>query len=346
MKDHRRHIAIVTAIAALFAGVTLGIEARGDALSCWAPEALRAKPGEKRVKRIGTPHHSGKADQLFGAQDFGNGHAAQPPLSGVVRRVTLPQDKKWIALTLDFCEQLHEVAGYDGEIIDYLRDQNISATLFMGGKWMRTHPERTQQLMADTRFELANHGDLHRDLRRSTRAQMTEEINGPNTTYANLRAKLFARQCFETRVAPPRTLQPRLQYFRFPYGTCNPSALQQVHAHGLTAVQWDFSSWDSARTQTAKKIARRMVRGVRSGSIILAHANGRGYHTADALKLAVPKLRAKGFRFVTLSTLLAAGKPVIVSRCYNVRPGDTDRTSLRRKTRKTKRPVRGSSWSP
>ena len=63
----------------------------------------------------------------------------------------------------------------------------------------------------------------------------------------------------------------------------------------------------------------------RPGSIIIAHANGRGYHTAEALPRAIAGLKAKGYEFVTVSELLAAGKPVVEQICYDSRPGDTDR---------------------
>ncbi len=41
--------------------------------------------------------------------------------------------------------------------------------------------------------------------------------------------------------------------------------------------------------------------------------------------MAIPALKAKGFEFVTVSELLAAGKAEIVPTCYDSRPGDTDR---------------------
>jgi hypothetical protein len=41
--------------------------------------------------------------------------------------------------------------------------------------------------------------------------------------------------------------------------------------------------------------------------------------------MAIPALRAKGFEFVTVSELLAAGNPVVSDTCYDVHPGDTDK---------------------
>ena len=63
--------------------------------------------------------------------------------------------------------------------------------------------------------------------------------------------------------------------------------------------------------------------------IIVAHANGRGRHTAEALALAIPKLKEEGYRFVTVSELLAAGKPVIADNCYLDRPGTRPRLASR-----------------
>ena len=38
--------------------------------------------------------------------------------------------------------------------------------------------------------------------------------------------------------------------------------------------------------------------GVRPGSIVVMHANGRGTHTAETLARLVPTLRDAGYRFV------------------------------------------------
>jgi len=82
---------------------------------------------------------------------------------------------------------------------------------------------------------------------------------------------------------------------------------------------------DPAKGQTAERIAAVVLRHARPGSIIIGHANGKGRETARALSLFVPKLLAQGYRFVTVGELLAAGKPVIASTCYEERPGDNDR---------------------
>lgn len=286
--------------------------------ACWSPAEIAAKPGENRSVR---------PDRRF---DAAPGPAPLAPfepqtVQGVVRRVDVAGDRKLIALTFDLCEQLGEVAGYDGGVIDYLRKERVKATFFAGGKWMRSHEERVRQLMADPLFELGNHAEAHRNLRRLEGARLADEIAGPQRTYEEIRARFAETQC--TRSVPQRldAIAPRLSLFRFPYGACNPRALQAVADQGLTAIQWDLSSGDPWPAQSAKAIARLLLARARPGSIILAHANGKGWHTAAALPLVIPKLREMGYEFVTVSELIAAGKPVVSATCYDSHPGDTDR---------------------
>jgi peptidoglycan/xylan/chitin deacetylase (PgdA/CDA1 family) len=126
---------------------------------------------------------------------------------------------------------------------------------------------------------------------------------------------------------------PRL--FRFPYGTCSSAALRLVNQCGLAAIQWSVVTGDAAKSQTAANIARIVLQQARPGAIVIAHANGRGHGTAAAMAQIIPGLRANGYRFVTVSELLASGKPISVAECYENRPHDNRRYDRkpRRKTR-------------
>ena len=288
--------------------------------ACWKPEALAGKPGEKLAR---------KHDRTFDAPPS-DGWLVDPKgeapagAIGAVRRVELPPGRKLIALTFDLCEQPGEIAGYDGEIIDYLRRENVKATFFAGGKWMRSHEERTQQLMSDPLFELGNHSEAHRNLRLLQGAKLHNEVIGPQRAYEGIRTRLAQTQCATERASAMQSIAPRMTLFRFPYGACNEPALREVHDQGLLAIQWDISTGDPTPLQPAAAIVRAMLRA-KPGSIILNHANGRGWHTSAALPIAIDKLRNMGFEFVTVSELMAAGKPVVSPDCYDSRPGDTNR---------------------
>jgi peptidoglycan/xylan/chitin deacetylase (PgdA/CDA1 family) len=314
-----RQLTIALAAWGLGCGLVPPAAAQQQSLAekCWSPAALAAKAGENIARK----------DHSFDASPT-DGWLVVPPkaadATGVIRRVTLPRGRKLIALTFDLCEQPGEIAGYDGAIVDYLRKENVHATFFAGGKWMRSHEERARQLMVDPLFEIGNHSEAHRNLRLLNGVKLREEILGPQRAYETMRTNFAQTQCAIGQPAAMDRVAPRLALFRFPYGACNDRALREVHDQGLRAIQWDLSTGDPAPAESASAIARAMLTA-RPGSIIVAHANGRGWHTAAALPLAIPKLRQMGFEFVTVSELLAAGEPVIAQDCYDNRPGDTNR---------------------
>lgn len=288
---------------------------------CWSSDALKGRAAERATRR-GVPGAHMRAPALM--------HYSPPPLPaalrGSIRRVKLPAGVKLLALTFDLCEANGEVTGYDGGVVDYLRSHHIKATFFAGGKWLKTHPERAQQLIADPLFQVGNHTWSHRDLRRLSGRGLEQEIFGAEAAYEQTRRNLAGRAC----LAPPAMsrIPKRLTVFRFPYGTCSPAALKAVGDAGMAAIQWDVVTGDPAKGQTAKGIAAIVLKHARPGSIIVSHANGKGHGTARALALYVPKLLAKGYKFVTVGELLTAGKPVIAKTCYEQRPGDNDHRYL------------------
>jgi peptidoglycan/xylan/chitin deacetylase (PgdA/CDA1 family) len=318
--DHMFRSAI--AAGALCSAVAGGASA-GDRTvlnACFTPAALAKVPGEEMA--IKGSHLSDTPPSLDGVT---TATSVPPQLRGAIRRVDLPAGKKVIALTFDLCEQRGEVAGYDGRIIDYLRQQGVRATFFAGGKWMASHRHRTEQLMLDPLFEIGNHTETHRNLRLASPQAARQEILAPLKTYETTRAHLAASQCVASRTDAMSTVAAEPTLFRFPYGACDDATLKEVNDAGMLAIQWDVATGDPDPHVSAAAIADAMVREAKPGSIIVGHANGRGWHTAEALPVAIPKLEAKGYTFVTVSELIAMGKPVIVSECYDRKPGDTKR---------------------
>jgi peptidoglycan/xylan/chitin deacetylase (PgdA/CDA1 family) len=322
MRRATQHLAITAAAVGFLAGATLPATAGDKSLldACWAPGELVAKPNEKLARKGDRSFDAAPAEGWIAAPS-----ATEPTNAlGAIRRVKLPPGRKLVALTFDLCEQPGEIAGYDGAIIDYLRRENVKATFFAGGKWMRSHEQRAQQLMADPLFEIGNHSEAHRNLRLLQGTRLHNEVIGPLRAYEAIRTRLAQSQCATAQTAAMQSIAPRLTLFRFPYGACNARALHEVHDQGLRAIQWDISTGDPTPQQSAAAIVRAMSHA-RPGSIIVNHANGRGWHTAEALPLAITKLRNLGFEFVTVSDLIAAGEPVIAPDCYDSRPGDTNR---------------------
>jgi len=284
----------------------------------WAPGDLAHRKGDERVQK-GIKH------ALITPPKRALAEFTPVPQRGAVRRVSLPPGKKLVALTFDLCEQRFEVAGYQGGIVDILRRNGIKATFFVGGKWMLSHRERTQQLMADPLFEVANHSWEHRNLRVLSGQALVDEIGKAQSAYEQVREELEAKQCAAGGRSLAHEQAPkRLALMRFPYGACSAAALDEVARQGLTPIQWDVSSGDPTTGQSARAIEQQVLGHVRPGSIVLFHANGRGWHTEAALPAIIAALKAQGYEFATISELTAAGEPMLTATCYDSRPGDTD----------------------
>jgi len=233
-----------------------------------------------------------------------------------IRGVNPLRGRKVIALTFDLCEAAHEISGYDAGVVNYLRAQRVKATFFAGGKWLSSHPEKAIQLMADPLFEIGNHSWSHANFRHLSAQAMEDQILRTQAQYEGLWQEL-ARRVQAQGIDPAEMGKiPRVPHaFRFPYGACNAQALRLVARLGLTAIQWDIVSGDPDKHQYAHRIAAVILRQIQPGAIIICHANGRGWWTADALPLFIPKLKDLGFEFVTISELLQCGPTVATADC-------------------------------
>ena len=241
---------------------------------------------------------------------------ALPPLSddeGVIRRVKLSGDVKAVALTFDMCELDTNTTGCDMDVINFLREKQIPATLFMGGKWMRTHAERVKQIMASPLFELANHNWSHGNCALLSDEGLKAQILWTQAEYELLRAEAEAFDAPES-----------MTLFRLPYGRNNQRALKTIAELGMRVVQWDVAAeaGDNSRLERAKRSARLVAGMTKPGSILLSHANLVPKGTVNLLREVVNILSDDGYVFVAAGELLGMGEPETVRDGYFSRPKD------------------------
>src|SRR5258706_216701 len=195
------------------------------------------------------------------------------------------RDRPYVALTFDLCQIPEYPAGFDTKIVELLQQASAPATFFLGGDWMRTHPDETLLLAGDPRFELGNHSWSHPDFRELGWQEMDAEI----VKTQDMLYKLTGRQS---------------HLFRLPYGYSNDLALSVIAQHGLYTIQWDVETGDPDPNFDAQTINRAVQESVQNGSIIIMHANVRGWHTAEALPGVIAYLRDQGYTLVTVSQLI------------------------------------------
>ena len=316
--------ALLSASCSFLSAACSGALAGSRDAMCWTPAELRGTPNDwKPVK--GTP----AAFRRPPLRALAPLAPVDPRLRGVIRGVRLPPNEKIIALTFDLCEEPYEVSGYDSRIIDYLRDEGVEATFFAGGKWLLTHDVRGQQLLSDPLFEVGNHTWEHRNLRIVSEPVLKSEIENAEAAYEEVRQNFEGRRCKTGAPDGSALSRPpeRMSLFRFPFGACDERSLNAVNDAGLLAIQWTFASGDPAPLQSSEKMVKAVLSRVRPGAILIFHANGRGWHTAEALREIIPRLKEMGYKFRTVSELLklAPDKIEKAATCYDNKPGDSDR---------------------
>jgi len=150
---------------------------------------------------------------------------------------------------------------------------------------MRTHVDQTLLLASNPDFELGNHSWSHPDLPGLSEDVISREI----VKTQDLLYKLTGRES---------------KLFRLPAGKYDDLTLGVIAWHGLYTIQWDVETGDPDPTIDAARLNWAVRERVQNGSIIIMHANGRGWHTAEALPEMIEYLRGEGYTLVTVSQLL------------------------------------------
>jgi peptidoglycan-N-acetylglucosamine deacetylase len=172
-------------------------------------------------------------------------------------------------------------------LLDILKQRNIKATFFMIGQNAEHNPAIVQRILAEG-HEIGNHSWTHPQLSKLSDDRVTEEINKTQAAIKNA--------CGYT----PVILRP-------PYGAITARQKQWIEQQfGLSVIIWTVDPFDWKRPG-ASVIEQRILAGARPGAIILSHDIHK--QTVDAMPATLDALAAKGFKFVTVSQLIAMNKP-------------------------------------
>lgn len=240
----------------------------------------------------------------------------------VITRVEPYQGRKVIALTFDLCERAPHIAGYQKEIINYLRSEAVNATFFAGGKWMRSHPDKAMQLMADPLFEVGNHAWTHGNLALMDEKEVRQQISWTQAQYEILYETLRTRaekRGLETEMV---SVPPAMRLMRLPYGRNNEHTGDIIASMGLPMIQWSVEGEQDELKRTVEELVEWNLSKIQPGAIILMHANAVPKKTDKLVSKLVPQLKKRGYEFVTVSELLEMGSVVSVVDGYFDKPGD------------------------
>ena len=210
--------------------------------------------------------------------------AAAVSTRAVYRRVVT--EDKVVALTFD--DGPHP--RYTPMILDILAEYGAKATFFVIGKNMELYGDAARRAASEG-HEIGNHTYAHPALSGISDAEFEREV-------------LKNEALIEEYTGMPPTV------FRPPEGYCTPSVERIVTKNGGTVILWNVDTMDWAG-RPSDAIVKNVMQNTVPGSIILFHDYvGKESTTIDALKEILPRLSAAGYRFVTVSELIAHATPV------------------------------------
>ncbi len=199
-----------------------------------------------------------------------------------------------IALTFDACATRKQANGFDRPIFDILARNKIPATLYLSGRWVETHPRAAKLIAAADFIELGNHTYSHPRLTLMRRERMHFQIARTNEI---IRQKMGR---------PALTMRP-------PAGAWDATVLKASTEEHVPLILWTVVSGDAGGHVPAARMTRTVLEQAKPGAIIIFHINKRAPFTKKALPDIIAGLREKGFRFVTVSQLLALPDAVPVA---------------------------------
>lgn len=166
-------------------------------------------------------------------------------------------------------------------MLEVLERHKVRATFFLVGKWVERFPEEARTI-AEAGHEIASHGYSSAEFAGLTAEQVAAEID---------RA--------EAAILAATGRKPR--WFSPHKGEISPQLLRVARAKGYETILWSVDTVDWKKPGVDWMVER-VTGGAHNGALILMHPTEQ---TAAALEPIILGLEKRGYRIVTLGTLLS-----------------------------------------
>lgn len=203
---------------------------------------------------------------------------------GIVEGKKLPiysvhRQDKVVSLTFDCAWGAEDI----DEILGILDKEQVKASFFMVGDWMRKYPDAVKAIHQQG-HDLGNHSDKHPHVNKLSKEDVVKDIRLAHNTIKELTGE-------------------DSYLYRGPYGEYNDTVLDAAKECGYFTIQWDVDSLDwkeYGRQALIDKVLKH--KNLAPGSIILLHNSTK--YTKDALEEIILGLKAKGYEIIPVSQMI------------------------------------------
>ena len=163
------------------------------------------------------------------------------------------KDKKIIYLTFD----LGYEAGYTDDILNTLKENNVTATFFITAHYVNTASDLVQK-MIDNQNIVANHTVNHKSMPSLDEATLKDEV-------------------MKLHDAVKEKFNYEMKYLRPPKGEYSQKSLYLTKDLGYQTVMWSFAyaDWDENNQPSQEEAKKKIMDNLHNGEVMLLHATSK-----------------------------------------------------------------------
>ena len=186
------------------------------------------------------------------------------------------EEKKYIYLTFD---EGYE-AGYTKQILQTLKENQVTATFFITAHYLNTEPELVKQMIEENHI-IGNHTVKHKSMPSLTDEEVKKEI-------MDMHQAIYEKCEYE------------MKYIRPPMGEFSERTLSITNELGYKTVMWSFAycDWDEKKQPSEEKAKKTILDNVHNGEIMLLHGNSKT--NTNILGDIIKEIKNMGYEFRSL----------------------------------------------
>lgn len=185
-------------------------------------------------------------------------------------------ESKNIYLTFDIGYE----GGFTNQILDTLKENNVPATFFITGQFVKTNPEIIERMIKEGHI-VGNHTTNHPSLPDVNEEKVKNEI-------MSLHQSIYEKFNYE------------MKYMRPPKGEYSEQSLAYIQSLDYTPVMWSFAydDWDNNKQGREEYGKKKILDNLHNGEIMLLHATARD--NANILDYILKETKNVGYEFKSL----------------------------------------------
>ncbi|HZG57329.1 polysaccharide deacetylase family protein [Paenibacillus sp.] len=167
-------------------------------------------------------------------------------------------------------------------MLQTLKEENVKATFFFLGSWLKSHPEEAKRIAAEG-HEVANHAYWHK------------------TPLSQLSDEAAKQEIADTQKLLKETLGVEATLFAPPSGDFDADTVRIASELGLRTILWSLDTIDW-KEPPPESIVRKVALRIEPGSLILMHPTA---SATAALQGIIREAKRKGFALGTVSETIS-----------------------------------------